>query len=106
MKLLCSQKVFHSSLNFSFMEISIFLFGFIPTCSKVRLENYNLFWNRVLAIPTCSVKPVWIQEDGTAKSTIADSTFMPWSHFQSQNVNFSACMTPKYFMVYTMDIKI
>lgn len=106
MKLLCSQKVFHSSLNFSFMEISIFLFGFIPTFSKVERQNHNPFWNRVLAVPTCSVKPVWIREGGTSKSTIADSTFMLWSHFQSQNVNFSACMTPKYFMVYTKDIKI
>lgn len=57
-------------------------------------------------VSTCSVKTAWVQKDGFANSTVVYSTFMPWSCFLSHSGNFSACMAPKYFMVYSKDINV
>lgn len=92
------KKVFHFSLNFSFMELTIFFWVSFWLGIKPELQSCIPPWNKVLVVPSCSAKPAWAREDGTAKSTVADSTFMSWSHLLCQNVNFNTCITPEYFI--------
>lgn len=96
------KKYFSSPWTFYSWRLSIFLFGFVPTCNKVGLQNYNpgtFLWflhavskqrgYRRMALPTAQL-------------------FTPHSClglvFWVTVLSFSACMTPKYFMVYNKDI--